>query len=60
MKSLLLMSLVFATFVVPALAARDREPVRALKGMALFFAVFVLLYCAYVAFGHPKLFVPHR
>ncbi len=60
MKTVMLLSLLLMTFAVPLLAARDRRPVRALRGMALYFAVFITLYYLYVAFIHTRFFVPQR
>lgn len=59
MKTLLLMSVIWMTFVLPAVAARAAHPVRAVRTMSLGFAAFVVVYYLYVAYGHTRLFVPH-
>ncbi|MGC3996234.1 MAG: oligosaccharide flippase family protein [Anaeromyxobacter sp.] len=60
MKTLLLMSLLLLTFIVPPLAARDPKPVRALRAMLILFTAFIALYATYVTFFHTRFFVPHR
>jgi hypothetical protein len=60
MKSLLLMSVILVTFIVPVVTARDPIPARGLKRMVRFFILFVPLYYLYVAYGHTKFFVPSR
>jgi len=59
-KTLLLMSVIWMTFALPAVASRSRDPVRGLRRMVVWFAVFCVAYYLYVAYGHPKIFVPHE
>ncbi len=54
----LLISVIFATFIIPAIAARDRNPRRGAKRMLLLFLVFNLLYAAHVAFVHATYVLP--
>jgi hypothetical protein len=58
MKSILLMSVFFATLGIPALAARDRNPRRGVKRMLLMLLIFNALYLLYLTQLHPVLFVP--
>lgn len=58
MKTLLLMSIIWMSFALPALAARKQDPVRAVRQMAVAFVFFVALYWMWVAFGHTKYFMP--
>jgi hypothetical protein len=60
MKSVLLMSVLIVTFVVPTLAARRRNPARAVRGFFVFMLLFTAVYWAHVAFIHTSRFVPHR
>lgn len=60
MKSALLLSILFMTFAMPVVAARDPRPGRGLRKMILAFAVFVLAYYFWVAYGHTRYFVPQR
>jgi hypothetical protein len=60
MKSLLLMSVIIVTFVVPTLAARRRNPARAVRGFMVFMLLFTAAYWAHVAYVHTAQFVPHR
>lgn len=60
MKSALLLSILFMTFALPVVAARDPRGGRGLRKMILGFAVFVLLYYLWVAYGHTRFFVPRR
>jgi hypothetical protein len=59
LKTLLLMSVMLFTFAAPIAAARRRDPVRAVRSLFVFFAVFCLLYTLYVSFVHTA-FVPQR
>ena len=59
MKSLLLMSVMLASVVVPLATALDRNPRRGLKRMLLLLLAFNLAYVAYLTQLHPVLFVPH-
>ena len=58
MKTLLLMSLLFAVIAIPAITARHRSPRRGLKRMLLSLLLFTLVYEAYLTLLHPVLFVP--
>lgn len=60
MKSLLLMSILLATFVLPAFAARDPDAGRGFRKLALGFGLFVAMYYFYIAYGHTRYFVPVR
>jgi uncharacterized membrane protein len=60
MKGILLMSVIIVTFVVPTLAARRRNPARAVRGFIGFMFLFTAMYWAYVAYVHTSRFVPHR
>jgi hypothetical protein len=58
MKTLLLMSVVFALLMIPAITSRHRNPRRGVKRMLLYLVVFNLAYVAYLTLLHPVLFVP--
>lgn len=58
MKSLLLLSVVFAALFVPVLAARHPNPRRGVWRMLLALLLFNALYLAYVSLIHPVLFPP--
>lgn len=60
MKSLAVMSILIATLVAPALAARDPRPRRGFGRMLLFLAGFTLIYVIYLSQIHARLFVPER
>lgn len=60
MKSILLMSILASTFVLPVWAARDPDVKRGLRRMAVAFVLFVCAYRVYVAYGHTLWFVPAR
>lgn len=60
MKSILLMSVLIATFVLPALAARQPDGRRGLRWMTAAFALFVAAYYLWVAYGHTRFYVPQR
>ena len=59
MKSLLLMSIILAGIVVPALASRDPDARRGLRRMLVILFVVNVLYLGYLTLVHPFLFVPH-
>ena len=59
MKSLLLMSVLFAQLLIPALAARDPLPRRGVKRMMFMLLAFNAAYLAYFTLLHPVLWVPH-
>lgn len=59
MKSLLLISVVFAAIAIPLLSARDPNPGRGLRRMMAMFFAFNALYLAYLILVHTRLFVPH-
>jgi hypothetical protein len=58
MKSLLLLSVVLASLVIPALAAFGRDPRRSVRRMVLLLFVMNAVYLAYVTLVHPYVFVP--
>jgi hypothetical protein len=58
MKSLLLMSVLFADLLIPVLAARDKHPRRGLKRMLLLLLIFNGLYVIYLTQFHPVWFPP--
>lgn len=58
MKSLLLMSVLFASIAIPAVLARDREPRRAVKRLLVLLLAFNALYLAYLTLVHPFVYVP--
>ncbi len=58
MKSLLVLSIVFAAVAIPAIASRDPNPVRGARRMLLWLFVFNALYLLYISRLHPVLFVP--
>jgi len=57
-KSLLLMSVLFASIAIPAVLARDRDPRRAVKRMLVLLLAFNALYLAYLTLVHPFVYVP--
>ena len=59
MKSLILMSIVIMSIVIPAMAARDPNPRRGMRRAVIAFAAFAALYLGYLLFVHPYAFVPH-
>jgi hypothetical protein len=58
LKSFLVMSVMIAALVIPALAARARSPRRGVRWMLLLLFVFNLAYVAYMALIHTEVFVP--
>ncbi len=60
MKSALLLSILFMTFAMPVIAARDPRATSGLRKMIIAFAVFVLAYYFWVSYGHTRFFVPRR
>lgn len=58
MKTLLLMSVLFASLAIPVVAARDRNPRRGVKRMVLLLLAFNLIYVAYLTMVHPFVYVP--
>ena len=58
MKTLFLMSIIWATFVIPAIAARRSDPVKGLRWAVVVFAVFLCAYYYYVAYYHTAHYVP--
>ena len=58
MRSLLLMTVLIAGLLVPAMASRDPSPRRGLKRMLLALLAFNLLYVGYFSYLHPVLFLP--
>jgi len=58
MKTLLLMSIVWMTFALPAAAARRSEPRKAFRDMVIGFFIVTVLYYLWVAYGHTRYFQP--
>jgi hypothetical protein len=58
MRSLLLLSIVFAALAIPALTARHPDPRRGVRRMVLLVLAFNALYVAYITLVHPYAFVP--
>jgi hypothetical protein len=56
----LLVSVIVALLVIPAIASRDPHPRRGARRMVLWLLVFNLLYVAYVTLVHANYFVPVR
>ena len=54
----LLVSIIVALVVAPALAARDRIPQRGVRRMVVFLLVFHLLYVAYLTLWYAPYVVP--
>ena len=54
----LLLSIIVATVVIPAISARDRSPRRGLKRMILLLLLCTALYAAYVIFVFAPRFRP--
>lgn len=54
------MSILFVTFALPALAARDPNAGRGFRKLAIGFALFVVMYYFYIGYGHTRYFVPVR
>ncbi len=53
-----MMSIIVATIVAPAIAARARDPGRGVRRMLLFLLVFNALYLAYLTLVHASVFEP--
>ncbi len=60
MDKLAMISIIIATAVVPAIAARDPNGQRALRRMMFFLLVFNALYLAYVTMVHAPFYAPER
>lgn len=60
MKTLFLMSIVFAALAFPVIAAKDPDPRRGLRRLVILILVFNALYLFYVTQLHPVWFVPQR
>jgi hypothetical protein len=56
MQKVVLISIIAVTIVVPALAARDGNPRRALKKMVLWTALGIAAYVISLLFIYPRLF----
>jgi len=56
MQKLILISIIAVTVVVPALAARERNPRRALRKMVLWTLLGVGAYVVSLLFVYPRLF----
>lgn len=55
MQKLLLLSIVISTFVLPVLAARDRNAARAVKKTLILMAVFDLFYMVAIRLVYARL-----
>lgn len=60
MKTLALMSIIFATILAPALAAFDPNARRGIRRLVLFMLGFNALYVAYLTLIHVTFFEPSR
>lgn len=58
MKSLLLMSVLIASMVIPAIASREPDPKKGMKRMLLLLLLFNALYVAYLTLVHIVVYVP--
>ena len=58
MKSLLLMSVLIASMVIPAVTARERDARKGMKRMLLLLLLFNALYVAYLTLVHVAVYVP--
>ncbi len=58
MKSLLLMSVLIASMVIPAITSRGPDPRRGMKRMLLLLLLFNALYLAYLTLVHVAVYVP--
>lgn len=54
----ILLSIIVATVVLPAIAARDPNPRRGTTRLVLYFLLFNLLYMAYVTLVHATYVLP--
>ena len=59
MDKVILVSIIVATVVVPALGARDANPRRGLKRTLVFLFAFNVVYLALVVLVYTRLYVPH-
>ncbi len=55
MRSLLLMTILFATVAIPAMAARDRNPARGLKKTVVYMFLFNIAYMLACRFIYHRL-----
>ena len=58
MKTLLLLSIVFGAILFPVIAAKDPDPRRGMRRLAVLILLFNALYLFYVTQLHPVWFVP--
>ncbi len=58
MKSLLLLSIVLSAIAIPYLTARDPNPRRGVRRMAVLVLAFNAAYLAYLTLVHARFFVP--
>jgi hypothetical protein len=58
LKSLFLISIVLAAIAIPYLTARDPNPRRGVRRMAVLVLVFNVAYLVYLALVHTTFFVP--
>ena len=58
MKSLLLMSVLIASMVIPLITSGDRDPRKGMKRMLLLLLLFNALYVAYLTLVHVAVYVP--
>lgn len=58
MKSILLMSVLIASMVIPAITSRDRDPRKGMRRMLLLLLLFNGLYIAYLTLVHVEVFIP--
>lgn len=58
MKTLGMMSIIVATIVAPAIAARAQDPGRGVRRMLLFLLIFNALYLAYLTLVHASVYEP--
>jgi hypothetical protein len=59
-KTLGMMSIIFATVAAPLIAARDPDPARGIRRMAAFLLCFNALYVAYLTLVHAAMYMPTR
>lgn len=59
MKTLLLMTVLFAAMILPVIAARDPDPRRGLARLLVMVLAFDVVYVLYLTQVHPVAFVPH-
>lgn len=60
MKTLLLMSILFAAIALPIVTARDPDPRRGVRRLLVLLLIFHAVYLIHITMLHPILFVPQR